>query len=131
MVFAGNGGFPSVGIRQAERCWLGKTKAKLKHAPPILYVSLAGHALARPNHKEPRACPFHVMHPENTMESTNQVVGSSELPQFGIIALDERAIHFVLGWGKCTVWGCSCKAYVSDMQHDGHCTCGHTAADHA
>jgi len=65
------------------------------------------------------------------MESTNQVVGSFGWPQFGMIAPDETAIHFVLGWGKCTVWGCNCTAYVSDMQHDGHCTCGHTAADHA
>jgi hypothetical protein len=33
LVLAGNGGFLSVGTHQAERCWLGKTKGKLKHAP--------------------------------------------------------------------------------------------------
>jgi hypothetical protein len=33
-----------------------------------------------------------------------------------------------MGWGGCKV--CSCDGYVSDMQHDGHCVCGHTAADH-
>jgi hypothetical protein len=46
------------------------------------------------------------------MEDTIHVVEGYELPPFGIIAPDETA-------------------YVSDMQHDGHCTCGHTAADHA
>ena len=33
------------------------------------------------------------------------------------------------GQGKCN--SCSCTAYVSDSAHDGHCICGHTAADHA
>lgn len=33
-----------------------------------------------------------------------------------------------MGWGPCKE--CGCNGYVPDRQHDGHCICGHTAADH-
>ncbi len=40
LVFAGNGGFLSVGVYQTEWSWLRMTKGKLKHAPPAPYATL-------------------------------------------------------------------------------------------
>jgi hypothetical protein len=40
----------------------------------------------------------------------------------------EEKSDLFMGWGACKE--CGCAAYFSDRQHDGHCICGHTAADH-
>jgi hypothetical protein len=44
---------------------------------------------------------------------------------------DPKKTEPTKGWGKCNHWGCNCTAYCSDSNHDGHCICGHTAAEHA
>jgi hypothetical protein len=50
-----------------------------------------------------------------------------KLNLFTLREAEEKSGLF-MGWGTCKE--CGCAGYFSDRQHDGHCICGHTAADH-
>lgn len=65
------------------------------------------------------------------MKLTNQDVLDLELPENGILetfVTDDKYFQPKMGWGACSK--CNCSAYLSDSAHDGHCVCGHTAANH-
>ncbi len=63
------------------------------------------------------------------MKSRDDAIIEIESPMVGVAFTHETEIEPILGRGKCTI--CKCDAYNSDSQHDGHCICGHLAADHA
>ncbi|MGB8479223.1 MAG: hypothetical protein WCE63_10315 [Acidobacteriaceae bacterium] len=69
------------------------------------------------------------------MESYPEATPTNRIPYFGdpanlgTLQASQKKSPLMMGWGACTK--CKCDGYVSDMQHDGHCVCGHTAADHS
>jgi hypothetical protein len=46
----------------------------------------------------------------------------------GTLREPEEKSGLFMGWGACKE--CSCSGFFADRLHDGHCICGHTAADH-
>jgi hypothetical protein len=65
---------------------------------------------------------------EQMSSSTYVLIDFDDKLELGALRETEEKSGLFMGWGACKE--CGCAGYFSDRQHDGHCICGHTAADH-
>jgi hypothetical protein len=65
---------------------------------------------------------------EQKFLTKNVLIDFDDKLNLGTLREAEAKSGLFMGWGACKE--CGCAAYFSDRQHDGHCICGHTAADH-